>query len=174
MSFWGKYKKSKNDKWLTVVFIVCMCLAIWSIEIYRNTFINWKILAAYIFIGCIVITFFFWKKILTLCTSVWLSFFIFYSSLGAFLHFGFLFFNQQFADNAISKEIFKIEDTGRMASGRSGCGKPYAVINFHGLEKDMIFSCDDIGIIKQYDRIEVTYSPGLFGYEVIQQKKLLK
>ena len=154
--------------------VSCICLAVWSINIYRNTLIDWKILAQIVIIGIIIFTFIFRRKLIQIGYSFWAIVFISCISGGCLSHFGILYLNQKFAEVKTISDSFNILRMGELAKGRSGCGEPYVIINFNDLEKELIFPCDFSGNIKEYSKIKIEYSKGLLGYNVIKNRTLLK
>ena len=160
---------------VTMLFTVsCLSLAVWSIKIYRNTLIDWRILALIVIIGIVTFTIIFWHILLQVGYTIWAIVFISCTCGGCLSHFGFLYLNKTFADVETISDSFNIERTGELAKGRHGCGEPYAVINFNNLEKEIVFPCDFSGKIKEYSKIKILYSKGFLGFYVIKAKNLLK
>lgn len=92
---------------------------------------------------------------------------------GGLLYFGLLFLNQRFANAKTLTETFKIIETGKLGrGGKSHCFQPYAIIEFHGTNKQLIFYCDFEKTIKNYSKVTVAYNKGLFGFDVISSKQL--
>ena len=65
----------------------------------------------------------------------------------------------------------KILKTGHLAKGRYGCGNPYCDIILKNEEKQLISPCDFE--IENYDTVEVIVKKGLFGFDIITDKKAI-
>ncbi|MEO6230587.1 MAG: hypothetical protein ABJB11_17900 [Ferruginibacter sp.] len=149
-----------------------MCLILWAINIYRITIIDTKylLIASVIgaVIGIILIPKFlkptyskFWKALINLAIG------------GGLFYFVLLYLNQAFYDKVIISNDFKILKTGTLGRGKfSPCFQPYATIDFNGVEKQLIFYCDFEKTIKSYSKVSLTYSKGLFGFNIIKSKQL--
>ena len=146
-------------------------MTIWGIIIYRLTIIDIKTLFIITTIGT-VFAFIAIKRILK---SSYAIFWIFFSIAvgGGTFYFSTLFLNQFFADkDAITKES-RIIETGNLARGRrSNCSQPFAIIDFNGTEKQLVFYCDYEKTIKDFSKVILTYKNGLFGFDIIETKVL--
>ncbi len=163
------------DTLLFFLFLISMSLTIWGINIYRLTIIEIKYLFAVAIIG-ITVALFLLPRFLKSSYSKFWSFLI-TSAIGAGLfYFGFLFLNQRFADNHLQIEDFAILKRGKFPRGGFGshCEQPYIIINFHGVEKQLVFYCLQTEMIKHAKKIELSYSRGAFGFNVIRSKQLLQ
>jgi len=85
-----------------------------------------------------------------------------------------MYLNQQLCQTDTITYTYTIERKGTLAKGRNGCNQPFAVINFEGLEKELIFNCNISEDFHKYSKIRLTYSKGLFGYNVIKESTLLE
>lgn len=158
--------------YLLLVFVGFMCLAVWSINMYRNTFMDWRLLILPSVLGCFVANALFFSKLRRAGEKIGVSFFICSICGGCIAHFLTTFANRQFACKEQQQEAFAIIRKGSFAKGRGSCGQPYASIGFHGLEKDIVFACGEETLVLQSDSVWVAYSTGLFGFEVIREKGL--
>lgn len=157
-----------------MIFVAAMLLIVWAIEIYRTTFIDWRVLGVPIIIGSFFGIVLSWRKLANFGYPVWAMLMIGIGTGSSIPYFIFLYSNQSFAETTQTTEVFDIERTGMFASGRRGCGKPYAVINFYGLTKDIVFACSDIDRINDYSKVRITYSKGLWGYNIVRRKSLVQ
>lgn len=171
MSF-TQNRKKLIDFITFLITISCGCLIVWSINIYRNTFIDWRILVPPVIIGIIFFLVALWKLLLNFGYQMWAILFICSICGGGLSHFGFMYLNQRFSVTDTITETFTIERKGTLAKGRRGCSQPYAVINFDGLEKDLIFYCDLSESFHKYSKIRISYSKGFLGYYVIKERLL--
>lgn len=169
----SKLYNNKSDKILHILFLFGIALAIWGITIFRLTIIDIKTLFIIATIGT-AFAFITIKKILK---SSYAHFWILFISIavgGGGFYFSTLFLNQYFADkNSVTNE-FKIIDTGNLARGRrSSCSQPFAIIDFNGIEKQLVFYCDYEKTIMNFSKVLLTYKNGLFGFDIIETKELL-
>ena len=167
-----KKRKSLFDFITFLITVSCACLAVWSINIYRNTIIDWKILVPPVIIGIVFFLVSFWRILLNFGYKLWAILFICSICGGCLAHFGTMYLNQKFSRTETTTETYTIERKGTLAKGRSGCNEPYAVINFDGLEKELIFNCDISDIIYKYSKVKISYSKGFLGYYVIKGRTL--
>ena len=154
--------------------VSCLSLAVWSTNIYRNTLIDWRILVPIVFVGGIICALIFWRTLSQIGYARWAILFISFTCGGCLSHFGLLYLNKSFSEDNTVSYIFDIRRTGSLAKGRHGCRQPYAVIYFENIEKDLVFPCDLSTNIGGFSKIKIQYSKGLFGYNVIKTKTLMK
>lgn len=149
-----------------------MVLTIWGINIYRLTIIDIKYLVAIIAFGIIasLVTLNFLIK--SSYSAFW-TFFI-KAGIGAGLfYFGLLFLNQHFADKELSTEQCQIIKKGVLPPGKGGhCKQPYVVVSFNNAEKELIFYCQDADKVRYASKVNLSYSRGLFGFNIIKSKDL--
>jgi hypothetical protein len=153
---------------LAVALIGSVSLFIASIDIYRETMIPWKELLLPMLGGALIFIGLFYRALYTpTYKKVGTAFFCFLcgAGLGNYI---FLEMNQAFADDNTTTEQFVVEKQGKI--GRRE--EPYAHINFHGLEKDLVFKTNDVDPRKKYTEVALEYSKGLFGYQVIDKKTM--
>lgn len=161
-----------GDTILTILFFVSIGLTIWGIDIYRQTIIETKFLFAAIAFGIIigfaVLSFFVKSSYSTIWT------FLIKAAIGAgIFYFAFLFINQQFADKELLTEQFQIVKKGTFGRGKSSrCFQPYVIIDFYGIEKQLVFYCDYADTVKHSTKVNLTYSKGTFGFDIIKSKQL--
>lgn len=167
-------KKGLFDIITFLITISSLGLAVWSINIYRDTIIEWKTLAPFIIVCIIIFLVLFWKLLLNIGYQLWATVFIGAICGGCLTHFGLMYLNQKYAQTETVNNIYPIERKGSLAKGRSGCSQPYVVINFEGFEKDVIFPCNISGTIYKYSKLKISYSNGFLGYKVLKKKMLLE
>ena len=167
-----KFNFKTGDAVLTILFFLSIGLTIWGINIYRLTIINIEYLFWIVAFG-VIIAFATLTFLVKSSYSTFWTFFIKAGIGGGLFYFGLLFLNKQFADKKITTEDFKIIKTGTLGRGRSStCFQPYVIINFYGTEKQLLFYCDDAQIIKRSTKVNLTYSKGSFGFNIIKSKRL--
>ncbi len=164
--------KNKFDTILHVLFLLCIGLTIWGITIYRLTIIDIKNLFIITTIGT-ALAFITIKRILrSSYPSIWI-FFISIAVGGGTFYFSALFLNKYFANNESITKEFKIIETGNLARGRrSSCSEPFAIIDFNGTEKQLVFYCEYEKSIMNYSKVLLTFKNGLFGFDIIETKEL--
>jgi hypothetical protein len=165
-------RKRRFDFWSMIVFVVALLLLVWAIEIYRSTFIDWRNLVVPTAIGAFLGIVLSWRQLANFHYPVWAILMIGIVTGSSLPYFTILYVNERFSETNETEEVFNIEKTGRLPSGRSGCGRPYAVIHFYGLNKDVLFNCDDVVRMNDYSKVRITYSNGLLGYKIIRRKVL--
>jgi len=162
---------TRRDKIYLLLIFASLCLTVWAIAIYNLTIIDIKYLFAAAAVGGIIV----FALILLLHKSSYRVIWTFIISIaigGGFSCFGLLFLNKLFAGSPQTKE-FEIVSTGHLGRVSNGnCFKPYAVIDFDGIQKQLVFTCEDEKAIKSYHKVAVTFSKGLFGFGVIRSKQL--
>ena len=157
---------------LTILFFTSMALTIWGINIYRLTIIDIKYLFAVIAFG-IIAAFLTLTFLIKSSYSTFWTFFIKAAIGGGLFYFSFLFLNQQFASKEVSTEQFQIIKKGTLPPGKGGhCHQPYVVVDFYDLEKELIFYCQDADKVKYASKVNLAYSKGLFGFNIIKSKDL--
>jgi hypothetical protein len=193
MKFKGRpFIKQKIRKRQAVVVLVLFIIFIGStfsilmgVGIYRETVVATRALALPVCLGAIgtaLILFFFARVFLN-------AFFILFLSAtigGGNTYFLTLYFNKLFAASKTNTASFDIKRKGSLASGaittgrglRGGvaptriekCRSPYIIIDFNGIQKQLIFHCDYGRAIQTFQKVNLEYAEGFFGYPVIISK----
>ena len=170
-NFKSKLKLRKVNVILTILAIATIFMILWAIDIYRLTIITSSYLFGVTAIGGIItfITLRIWLKKIY---SVVLTFVISIPLGGGFFYSGFLFFNQIFHGKELITKEFQIIKTGNFGGRNTGCFEPFVVIDFHGIRKQLVFSCNYEKTINNYHKVALIYSRGFFGFETIASKEL--
>jgi hypothetical protein len=167
-----KFTFQTGDAILTVLFFASIGLTIWGINIFRLTIIDIKYLFATIVFGIIIVFSILTWLIKTSYSTIW-TFLIKAGIGGGLFYFGLLFINQQFADKELLTEQFLIVKKGTLGRGKSSsCFQPYVNIDFYGTEKQLVFYCDYADAVKHSAKVNLTYSKGAFGFNIIKSKQL--
>jgi|GEM_PF-1254747 len=162
-----------------VPFFTGLILQIFAVDLFRLTFISQEItVGLYLLSG--IIGFFllrqkvqgtFKNKILDLIVS--LTYCI--VSVGGTLTYILLAGNYYLADNNTTRQSFPVVKTGTLGKGRSSkCFQPYADIEKDGLTKEMVFKCNLPKDITAYKSMEITFSEGGLGFDIIRDKQLIE
>lgn len=167
-----QFKIETGDIILALLFLASIGLTVWAVNIYRLTIIDTTLLFIVSAIGSVVAFFTINLLIKSSYTKIWTLFISIVIGSGTF-YFGLLFLNQAFLNKEIVKEDFQIVKKGTLGRSRpTRCFQPYAIIDFHGTEKELVFHCDFSDIMKNSSKVSLTYSKGLFGFDVIKSKQL--
>jgi hypothetical protein len=164
---WRKLIGHKGNAIHFCIFFISMVLVIWAIKMYQLTIID----NSYLVFACIVggILFYFLLRLLPKSSyaSIWVAFIR--TSIGAgIFYFGVLFLNKTFREKETLDSEFLIIKKGHLAKGKGSCRQPYAIIDFYGFEKQLVFYCNFEEKIANATTIELRYSKGLFGFVVIE------
>jgi hypothetical protein len=161
-----------SDKILYFLLLTCLALAIWGVTIFRLTIIDVKSLFIITAIG----TSFAFIALKKIFKNNYKNLWIFFQSIivgGGISYFSTLFLNQYFANKDSITDEFKIIKTGNLARGRrSDCSRPYAIIDFYGTKKQLVFYCNYEKVIMNFSKVLLTYKKGLFGFDIIEKKEL--
>lgn len=161
------------DGALSILFILSIVIVVWGINIYRKTIIDPKYLFAVVSIGTViaaVILFFVTKNFL----NAFFTLFIAAAIGGGTTYFLTLYLNKELAVKEISSETFDIKTTGNLGSRKGGCRSPYAVIDFYGNEKQLVFYCEYEKSIHDYKIVKVDFFRGFFGFPVVETQTLIR
>jgi hypothetical protein len=166
-----KIKLTTGDLILQLLFYISIGLTIWGINIYRLTIIESKYLFASIVFGTIIVFAgirFFYNRY-----SVLWNFILSIAIGSGFAYFGLLYVNKSLAEKETLTQEFQIVQTGNLARRKhSSCFRPYAVIDFYGTQKQLLFYCEYEKTIKNYSKVTVTHSKGFFGFWIIKSNLL--
>lgn len=172
--FSRRWRFCPGDALLAFLFLLSLGLIIWGIDIYRLTVIEAKFLIAATTVGAfisVVVIFLLQTRRLY---TVW-TFFISIAIGAGFFFFALLYLNRTLGEKETLTEEFVIIRSGSLARGKYGsCRRPYVIINFYGVGKQLLFYCEYEKTVKGFSKVMVTYSRGLFGFDVIASKQLIK
>ena len=159
---------------LFLLFFTSICLAVWAVNIYRLTIVDTSVLYIVSAIGTVIAFLAIHFFIKSSYSKFWTVFVSIVIGTGTF-YFGLLFLNQTFSGKEIMQEDFQIIKTGTLGRSRSTrCFQPYAIIDFHGTEKQLVFYCDFEETMKKSSKVSLAYSKGFFGFDIIKSKQLLR
>ena len=167
-----KFNFQTGDTVLTLLFFASIILTIWGINIYRLTIIDPKYLFVTIAFGITIAIALLTRLLKSSYSTIW-TFLIKAGIGGGLFYFALLFINMQFANKELLTEQFQIVKKGTFAHGKSSsCFQPYVYIDFYGTEKQLVFYCDFADIVKRSTKVNLTYSKGYLGYNIIKSKQL--
>lgn len=169
-----KKQNDKDDRLISILTFVSLGAIIWEISLFRKTFINLSIPLT-LFIGGGLILFLLFKNRIRYYVENSYGFFLqaFHGVIlfGGLLMFLFMALNFYIPTGKIELVDFKVIKTGTLSKGRHGGGNPYAVVDYHGFEKQLIFSSSSN--LDNAERIKVHLQKGLFGFLIVKDKKLV-
>jgi hypothetical protein len=172
--FNGQINIKSEDFIFNLLLVVSMGLSIWGIVIYRMTIIPLKYLFAVMALGAVIA----YPLIKFKLKPSYENSRIFLTSvaIGAGLfYFSFLYLNSRFLDKEKLTKDFNIVETGTLAKGRKGvCRQPYAIVDFYGIKKELIFYCEYEHTISTFSKVKLEFSKGLFGFNFIHTKTLIR
>jgi hypothetical protein len=162
------------------LFLLGVILTIWEIYIYRVTFISVYIPIAIWILSGILMTPLLKRTFNIYCfnpyrpgqTPMFFHYLYNIVSFGGILIFLFMWINQTFNDKTKTVVTVPIVSYGHFAKSRRSCGEPYVHVIYKEIEKELVFPC---GIeIEKYSSVYIEITKGLFGFEIIMNKNLIK
>ena len=169
-----KDEKKLRNGIMSILTIGSLLLINWEMSIYRKTFISFLVPFSVFIIGGLT-TFFFLRKRMSFYSqnehNILLQAIHGLVFFGGIIIFSFMGTNFYFSDRNEKIYNLKIEKTGRLAKGRYGCGKPYAIVNYENSSKQLIFSCNTE--IENSSKVKVSIKNGFFGFAIIKEMKPL-
>ncbi|WP_341899932.1 tetratricopeptide repeat protein [Fluviicola taffensis] len=169
-----KKPNQKADRLMSIMTFVSIGAIIWEISLFRKTFINVSIPLT-LFIGGGFILFLLFRNKIRYYVENAYGFFLqaFHGIIlfGGLLMFFFMALNFYIPTGKIELVDLKVIKTGKLSKGRHGCGDPYAIVEYHGFEKQLIFPCSTN--LDHAERIKVHLQKGLLGFLVVKDTKLV-
>ena|GEM_PF-1099995 len=158
------------DVILFVLFLISVGLVVWGINIYRRTIIEPKYLFVAVSLGTVVAAIILLFVTREFLNAFW-TFFLAAAIGGGTVYFLTLYLNRELAEKELASETFDIQRTGNLARGRKGvCRSPYAMIDFYGFEKQLVFYCEYEKTIHDFRKVRVDYFKGFFGFPIVQNQ----
>lgn len=169
-----KKPNQKSDRLMSIMTFVSIGAIIWEISLFRKTFINVSIPLTLLIGGGFILFLLFRNKIRYYVENAY-GFFLqaFHGIIlfGGLLMFFFMALNFYIPTGKIELVDLKIIKTGTLSKGRHGGGNPYAVVDYHGFEKQLIFSSSSN--LDNAERIKVHLQKGVLGFLIVKDKKLV-
>jgi hypothetical protein len=159
---------------LSSIFIGSIFLIVWEIKIYQKTFIPLKIPFLIWLLTGLLLTPILRKKLAVYLETNNILLQIVYSIMtcGGFLVSAFMLPNYYMANKETSVINKRIISTGSLGSSKGGCRQPFIIINYDGLDKQLVYYC---GIkVDQYQSVDLTISKGFFGFDIVRSSELKK
>ena len=167
-----KHLTEKNDRFMSILTFVSLGLIAWEMFIYRKTFINIFIPLSLLLIGGPILFFSFRKKIKFYReTDHGILSQIVHGTIlfGGTFMFVFMFLNYYLPFHKTETVELRVVEIGNLTSKR-GCDAPYAIVDYYGFEKQLIFPCKTN--LSRANYIKVELKKGLFGFMIVKDAKL--
>ena len=169
----------KNKKIVYVImFFLGISILIWEVEIYRQTFIDWKIpLIILIISGFLAFTIDFknFKKTYNykIKEAYFYSIFYYFIGFGSIICSTFLLINFYLSDPKIEKHSCVIVESSEISGGKGARkSQPTFIINYKGKNKELVFNSRYLWKKQFYSEVEIISQKGYFGFDVIIEQKL--
>ncbi len=169
----------KNRKIVYVImFFLGISILIWEVEIYRQTFIDWKIpLSILIISGFLAFTIDFknFKKTYNykIKEAYFYSIFYYFIGFGSIICSTFLLINFYLSDPKIEKHSCVIVESSEISGGKGARkSQPTFIINYKGKNKELVFNSRYLWKKQFYSEVEIISQKGYFGFDVIIEQKL--
>ncbi|WP_276500803.1 hypothetical protein [Terrimonas pollutisoli] len=165
-------KKQKLTAYLLI--IIDTILLVWGLILLEKIFIHSKILSLSIIGGGVlgvIVIYLIWNGkghgLFVTC---------FYGVLSgvSVLIFFITAINYYFKSDLVEKVTLEIIETGNYAKRKSNCRKPYVLLEFKGITKEVAFPCEYEKSISGYKTVSLTLATGFLGFYVITNKELQK
>jgi hypothetical protein len=177
-----KIISSKNqifDNIIAALFILGLILLVGEILIYRKTIIGLKIPLLIFLVPGFILTPIFYKKLNEIDNGIdnyhciikcFLHYVLHSCMTGGILVFLFMATNFYFADKNITTRRFEIIriDSLPGSKGHRSERKPYVVINYDGMEKELIFTYSETEQVKIAKFVTLEVKKGLLGFDVLE------
>lgn len=169
----------KNRKIVYVImFFLGMIILIWEVEIYRKTFIDWKIpLSILLFSGILafIIDYKNFKKTYNykINEAYFYSIFYYFIGFGSIICSTFMLINYYFSNPKTENQSCAIIEISEITGGKGAReSQPTFTINYKGKNKELVFNSQNLWKKQFYSEVEITTQKGYFGYDIIIERKL--
>ena len=167
----------KQDRLLSALLIIGLLLLLWQIVLYRRTIIPLKIPLLLWLIPGIPLTPILYRTLNQAdgMKAHWILHYIAHTWMtGSILLFAFMASNYYLADSTVVQEQFEILEKGSLPGGKHHRHerKPYVMIDYHGFEKQIIFTYPKTSEVEQASLIQVSVRKGLWGFDILQEYSL--
>ena len=175
-----KRKERKLKMFYKISFFVGLIPMIWQIKIYRQTFIDFKLLLSIILIIGFLTMFFSLKDFQKLFEYKHKAMLYFMTFIQTTVSWGFLscsifmFSNYYLANNESIKETYEIVEKSSLAGSkyRRNERKPTFKILYKGKLKELVFRHKYYSKMETYEKIELEVRKGFWGYDLLLNQEL--
>jgi hypothetical protein len=167
----------KLDNLIGFLFIFGIVLLTWEVFIYRRTIIELKIPLLIWLTPGLFLTPLFFNKMNNIdgMKAHWILHYVLHTIMtGGFILFCFMASNFYLAGNTIVDEKFEVIKRGSLSGskGHRDERKPYVVINYKGIEKQLIFSNPQMEKVMSAKSAKLSVRKGLFGFDIIEKYEI--
>jgi hypothetical protein len=161
-----------------IMLFLGISILIWENEIYRQTFIDWKIpLSILIVSGILAFTIDFknFKKTYNykIKEAYFYSIFYYFIGFGSIICSSFMLINYYLSDTKIENHSCVIVERSEISGGKGARkSQPTFIINYKGKNKELVFNSRYVWKQQFYNEVEITTQKGYFGFDVIIEQKL--
>lgn len=164
----------KTLRIISILTLISLLLILWEFSIYRKTFIQVYIPIFVMVIGGFSAFLIFRKKI-NYYINLEHNFYL--QALHGIILFGgvlmYLFMALNFYIPVGKDQILnlKVIEIGKLSTRRRSCEKPYAIVDYKGFEKQLIFPC--YTDLQNSKSIKVSMRKGMLGFLIIDEMELI-
>jgi hypothetical protein len=167
-------KLKKIDNRMSFFTFLAIALLIWQMSIYRKTFIDILIPLSILIVGGLSL-FFILRKRINYYKNF--RFGILIQSIhglilfGSYLVFLFMALNFILPSKAVQRIQLKIQKEDRFGESRrsNSIGDPYAIVNYKGIRKQLVFPKRTV--LRKGDYVNLKIKKGLFGFYIVDEMK---
>lgn len=162
----------KLDNLIGFLFILGLVLMIWEIFIYRRTIIALKIPLLIWLTPGLFLTPMLYNKMNNIdgMKAHWSLHYILHTCMtGGIMMFCFMAMNFYLSENLVQEKKFEILKTGSLpgSKGHRDERMPYVVINYEGMEKQLIFSYRETSRVNSAEFVNLFIKKGFLGFDVL-------
>ncbi len=175
--------KKQRKIFYPTIFILGLCLMAWQVTIFRNTIIDLEILIGIILVVGIITFLVDFKNYGKTYKYSGIGLYL-YSAIHYLCGFGFMacsifmLTNYYFADQNVKTESYKIIERTWIRGGTKYKSKrekqPVFTINYEGKKKELVFYSRYYENMDSYKNVEFETKKGLFGFKILENKKLIE
>ncbi len=160
-----------SERKVGIITFVSLIALIAQMFLYRKTFINFWIPFSIFLVGGFVLFTLFRKRFqyyIETKHAFYLQVFHGTIMFGGILVFTFMGLNYYLPTDKDHEVEMRVLHTDYLSAGRrGGCGNPYAIVHYNGMEKQLVFPCNTNLI--QGQNIKVSLNKGLFGFLIVEE-----
>jgi hypothetical protein len=173
----GRNRRERDENRLqkkspTLILFSEMAVFIWGYFLFDKTFISYTaqfmIISVGAAMGMMILHFIWWKEKYRLVYKIFFGII-----LGGPVFYCFVVATNYYLRD-MKSQVVKLEiiETGNRSIRRSECNKPYAVVEYLDIQKDIQFPCEYEQSIDTYNTLSLTMSEGFWGYMVFIDEEL--
>ena len=163
----------KLDNLVKVLFILGLISLVFEIILYRKTIIELKIPLIIWLTPGIILTPLLYNRMNDIdgMKAHWTMHYILHTCMtGAFILYAFMATNYYLATDYAETKTFKVIEKGSLPGSKNNRSErqPYVMINYEGMEKQLIFSYPETTKINSAKTATLRVKKGLWGYDILE------